>query len=69
MAHFLPPEHVRQVNKLEWPYIYINICIYTLMNITYVMFISDTMLVRFLKLHVPDNFIILGASADEITNR
>ena len=20
MAHFLPPEHVRQVNKLEWPY-------------------------------------------------
>ena len=19
MAHFLPPEHVRQVNKLEWP--------------------------------------------------
>ena len=21
MAHFLPPEHVRQVNKLEWPYI------------------------------------------------
>ena len=35
----------------------------------FVMFISDTMLVRFLKLHVPDNFIILGASADEITNR
>ena len=22
MAHFLPPEHVRQVNKLEWPYTY-----------------------------------------------
>ena len=21
MAHILPPEHVRQVNKLEWPYI------------------------------------------------
>ena len=20
MAHLLPPEHVRQVNKLEWPY-------------------------------------------------
>ena len=20
MTHFLPPEHVRQVNKLEWPY-------------------------------------------------
>ena len=26
MAHFLPPEHVRQVNKLEWPYYVIHIC-------------------------------------------
>ena len=25
MAHFLPPEHVRQVNKLEWPYPVIEI--------------------------------------------
>ena len=24
MAHFLPPEHVRQVNKLEWPYLLIG---------------------------------------------
>ena len=24
MAHFLPPEHVRQVNKLEWPHAYIK---------------------------------------------
>ena len=24
MAHFLPPEHVRQVNKLEWPYLYMK---------------------------------------------
>ena len=22
MAHFLPPELVRQVNKLEWPYLF-----------------------------------------------
>ena len=33
MAHFLPPEHVRQVNKLEWPYLFINVFIHHLLLI------------------------------------
>ena len=30
MAHFLPPEHVRQVNKLEWPHHNMQVTIFSL---------------------------------------
>ena len=41
MAHFLPPEHVRQVLKLEWPYrVVINISSTNVLRIAFISGIS-----------------------------